>query len=73
MHVATENGIVDHVVIRSCGHILHLSLDLLSMEQFTITLMLLGCQIAGRRRFQKHDRSGIRTILLERLCKDSSH
>ena len=73
MHLAVENGIVDHIVVRSCGHILHVSPDLSSMEPLTIILMFLDCQIAGRSRFQKHDRAGIRTISLERLCKDSPH
>ena len=68
--VAVENGIVDHIVVRSCGHILHMSLDLSSMEPFTITFMFPDCQIAERRcNLQNNDRRGIRTISLERLCK----
>ena len=48
MHVSIENGNVDHIVVRSCGHILHVPLDLSSMEPLTIILMFLDCQIAVR-------------------------
>ena len=44
-----ENGNVDRVIVRSCGHILNLSLDLLPMEPFTISLIFLAYQIAKRR------------------------
>lgn len=71
MLVAIENGIVGHILVRSRGHILHMSLDLLSMEPFSITLMFLDCQIAGRSRFQKHDKTGIQRISQEWLSKDS--
>ena len=73
MQVAIKNGNVDHIIIRSGGHILHVSLDLPYMEPFSIALIFLDCQIAGRSRFQKHDRTGIRRISPERLCKDSPH
>ena len=48
MHVAIKNGNVEHIVARSCGHILHMSLDLLYMEPFTIALLFLDCHIVEK-------------------------
>ena len=45
-----KNKILDPIAVRSCEHILHVSLDLSSMVPLTVTLMFLDCQIAGRSR-----------------------
>ena len=64
MYVPIENGNVDRVIVRSCGHILNLSLDLLPMEPFTISLIFLAYQIAKRRNnSQNNDRRGYEQFL----------